>query len=62
MAAWLVPAALLAASAAVLLVVQVHTRGIALPPIPGAGVAVVVLLLALLPRMLVVLVVQELCA
>lgn len=58
----MVSAALLVVLAAVLLVVQVHTQGITLLPIPGAVVAVVVLLLALLPRMLVVLVVQELCA
>ena len=41
--------AVLVVLAAVLLVVQVHARGIVLPPIPGAGVAVVALLLALLP-------------
>ena len=48
--------------AAVVLVVQVHARGIMLPPIPGAGVAVVAMLLALLPLGMAVLVVQELCA
>ena len=48
--------------AAVVLVVQVHSRGIMLPPIPGAGVAVVAMLLALLPLGMAVLVVQELCA
>lgn len=53
---------MLAAVVLVVLVVQVHARGIMLPPILGAGVAVVALLLALLPRGMAVLVVQELCA